>query len=121
MEGFKANVNLRPFFENSYGYAVFESIKPTEERRFVQEAAWIVDGAYGEGAVYINTSKTVDGSLDNVQTGTSTMLQASKGEHVGLKTPYAMIIFFKTQRDYARFATVGKNTFEFGDGVKVVP
>ena len=95
MEGFKANVNLRPFFENSYGYAVFESIKPTEERRFVQEAAWIVDGAYGEGAVYINTSKTVDGSLDNVQTGTSTMLQASKGEHVGLKTPVCHDHFFQ--------------------------
>ena len=120
MDIFKANVNLRPYFENSYGYAVFESIKTTEERRFVKKAAWVVDGAYGQGAVYINTAKTVNGTADNVQTGTSKMLQATKRQHKGLKTPYPMIIFFETQQDYAKFATVGKDTFEFGPGTKVM-
>ena len=122
MEEFKAMVNLRPYFENSYGYVVFESIKTTEANRFVTDGSWVVDGAYGKGAVYVNLSKTVDGIADNVQTGTSTMLQASKGQHVGLKTPYPMIIFLQTQPDYQKFAMVGNN-FEFGgdEYVLVVP
>ena len=85
---------------------------------------WVVGGAYGEGAVYINTSQTVDGFADNVQTGTSTMLQATKGSAytygLALKTPDPMIIFFETQQDYAKFATVGKDTFEFGPGATVM-
>ena len=115
-EEFKKNVNVRPYFENSYGYAVFESIRTTEEKQFVSDAAWVVGGAYGEGAVYINPSKTVDGIADNVQTGTSKMLQATKGTAYGLKTPYPMIIFFLTQWTYEKFATVGFHTIEFGSG-----
>ena len=105
MEGFKANDKCRPYFENSYGYAVFESI--------VKGGAFIVGGAYGDGAVYRNTSKTVDGTADNVQTGTSKMLQMSLGGQLGVET-YAMIIFFETQQEYEKFTTVGTNTFEFG-------
>ena len=125
-EEFKQNVNLRSYFENWYGYAVFESIKTTEEKRFASDAAWVVNGTYGEGAVYINTAKTVECIADNVQTGTSTMLQAKKGSgaylnpYFGLKTPYPMIIFFKTQQDYEKFAMVGMYTFEFGHGKQVV-
>ena len=78
MEGFKANDKCRPYFENSYGYAVFESI--------VKGGAFIVGGAYGDGAVYRNTSKTVDGTADNVQTGTSKMLQVSLGGQLGVET-----------------------------------
>jgi len=46
--------------------------------------------------------------------------QASKGSFLGLKTPYPMIIFFETKQDYEKFAMVGKDTFEFGHGKKVV-
>ena len=111
MEGFKANDKCRPYFENSYGYAVFESI--------VKGGAFIVGGAYGDGAVYRNTSKTVDGTADNVQTGTSKMLQVSLGGQLGVET-YGMIIFFETQLEYEKFTTVGTNTFEFGADAKVV-
>jgi len=111
MEGFKANDKCRPYFENSYGYAVFESI--------VKGGAFIVGGAYGDGAVYSNTSKTVDGTADNVQTGTSKMQQVSVGGTLGVET-YAMIIFFETQQEYEKFTTVGTNTFEFGADAKVV-
>ena len=111
MEGFKASDKCRPYFENSYGYAVFESI--------VKDGANKVGVASGEGTVYINTAETVDDIIYNQETGTSNMMQVSLGEHLGVET-YAMVMFFETQQDYEKFATVGHHTFEFGAEAKVV-
>merc|ERR1712194_280758 len=97
--------------ENSYGYAVFDSI--------VKGGAFIVGGAYGEGGVYVNKTKTVDGTADNKQTGTSKMMQFSLGGQLGAET-YSMIIFFETQNDYEKFAVEGTEKFEFGADAKVV-
>ena len=98
MEGFKASDKCRPYFENSYGYAVFESI--------------VKDGANKVGVAS-------DDIIYNQETGTSNMMQVSLGEHLGVET-YAMVIIFETQQDYEKFATVGHHTFEFGAEAKVV-
>jgi len=78
----------------------------------VKDGANTVGFASGEGTVYINTAKTVDGTIYNQETGTSNMLQVSMGGHLGVET-YAMVIFFETQQ-------VGHHTFEFGAETKVV-
>ena len=94
------------------GIAVFESI--------VKDGANAVGFASGEGTVYINTAKTVDGTIYNQETGTSNMLQINMGGHLGVETYDMLFCLFETQQDYEKFATVGHHTFEFGAEAKVV-
>ena len=109
MDRFKKQENCNPYFENAYGYAVFENI--------TKAGILFIGGATGKGNVYINNNNKdakEDGTADKV--GTSTMFQASLGPQFGGQI-YSMIIFFETERDYENFIV---DNFEFGADANVV-
>lgn len=88
---FKASPEVRWFFENSYGYALFP---------VVGKAAFIVGGAYGEGQVY---------RAEQV-TGTTNLFHGSIGFQVGGQA-FSEIIFFQDKRAYDAF-TRGQYEFD---------
>jgi len=94
---FKASPQVKPFFDNAYGYAVF----PT-----VGKAAFVVGGAYGEGKVYRG------GKL----TGTAKLMHASIGWQLGGKA-YSEIVFFQDKRAYETFTS---GEFAFGAQAEAV-
>jgi len=87
----------RPFFANSYAYAIF----PT-----VGEGGFIVGAALGKGRVYVH------GRL----VGDSTMTQVSAGFQAGGKA-YSQIIFFADKRALDEFES---GSFEFQAGASAV-
>ncbi len=88
---FKGSPTVKPFFSNSYGYAVFPSIG---------KGAVGVGGAYGKGQVYRG---------DKV-TGYTSMKQLTIGFQLGGQS-YSQIIFFQNKSAYDKFTT---GEFEFG-------
>ena len=88
---FKGSPVVKPFFANSYGYAVFPSIG---------KGAIGIGGAYGKGQVYRG---------DKV-TGYTSMKQLTIGFQLGGQS-YSEIIFFQNKESYDKFTT---GEFEFG-------
>mmetsp|Transcript_6500 Transcript_6500/g.7217 ORF Transcript_6500/g.7217 Transcript_6500/m.7217 type:complete len:177 (+) Transcript_6500:55-585(+) len=104
MEQFKKQESCKPYFEDSYGYAVFESI--------TKAGIFFVGGATGTGTVFVAGKDGVEAR----KIGTSTMMQASLGPQFGGQV-YSMIIFFNTEQDCEKFKT---DNFEFGADANVV-
>jgi lipid-binding SYLF domain-containing protein len=87
---FKASPQLTKFFKNSYGYAIFPTIG---------KGGFVVGGAYGEGTVFKQGSKT----------GTSSMVQVTVGFQLGGQA-FSEIIFFQNEKAYQNFTS---GNFEF--------
>lgn len=90
---FRAQPELKRYFENAYAYAVF----PT-----VGTAAFFLGGAYGTGMVY------EEGRL----AGSAKLTKASIGFQVGGEA-YSEIIFFRSRHGFERFKRGGV-AFEAG-------
>ncbi len=97
MEEFKKQEALKPYFESSYGYAIFP---------LIAKAGIGIGGAGGKGEVYI--IHKIGGKEE--LTGTATMGQVSLGFQFGAQA-YSEIIFFETEREYKHFTA---DSFEFG-------
>lgn len=87
---FEASPNVKSFFENAYGYAVFPA---------VGKGAIGIGGAYGKGQVYI----------DHKIVGTITLRKISVGFQVGGQA-FSEIIFLKDKRAFNEFTG---GTYEF--------
>jgi lipid-binding SYLF domain-containing protein len=87
---FKESPVVKPFFSNSYGYAVFPTIG---------KGGIGIGGAHGSGQVY------VDGKL----TGKTSMTQVNIGFQFGGQA-FSQIIFFEDQRAYKEYTS---GEFEF--------
>jgi lipid-binding SYLF domain-containing protein len=87
---FRQSSEVRPFFEKSYGYAVFPVIG---------KAGYVIGGAYGIGRVYRGGSHV----------GDSTMSQATIGWQLGGQA-YSQIIFLENKRAFDEFTS---GNFEF--------
>ncbi|MFK8018941.1 MAG: YSC84-related protein [Pseudomonadales bacterium] len=87
---FRASTVTQPYFEHSYGYAIF----PT-----VGKGGFVVGGAFGKGKVFRQ------GELS----GQSSLTQLSLGFQAGLQA-YSEIIFFQDERAYREFIS---GSFEF--------
>lgn len=96
MENFKKQESLKPYFDNSYAYAVFSTLGKV--------AFFFVGVAGGKGDVYINNK---DGSEKLV--GEATVIQVNAGFQLG-GTVYSEIIFFETEKDFDNFTS---GNFEF--------
>jgi len=94
---FKKADTVKPFFENSYGYAVFPTIG---------KGGIGVGGAYGTGQVYAQGKPT----------GTVKMFKGSIGFQFGGQA-FSQLIFFEDKRAFDEF-TGGE--FEFDAGVSAV-
>jgi len=90
IENFKKSDQVKEFFNNAYGFAIFPTIG---------KGGFGIGGAYGEGSVYKQGKKT----------GTTTMAQVTIGFQVGGQA-FSEIIFFKNKASYDKF--IGGN-FEF--------
>ena len=87
---FKQSEQVNKFFENAYGYAIFPS---------VGKGGFGIGGAYGEGSVYKQGTKT----------GTVTLTQLTIGFQIGGQA-FSEIIFFKDEEAYNTFTN---GNFEF--------
>ena len=87
------NAGAGPFFDKSYGYAVFPSIG---------KGGLVVGAAHGDGRVY-KQGKYV---------GDTSMTQVSVGAQIGGEA-YRQIIFFENQAAFDQFTS---GNFEFGAG-----
>jgi lipid-binding SYLF domain-containing protein len=88
---FRAEKEVRPFFDKSYGYAVFPMIG---------KAGYVIGGAHGSGRVYRGGSHV----------GDSTMNQVTVGWQLGGQA-YSQVIFFENKRAFDEFTS---GNFEFG-------
>lgn len=82
---------VKPFFENSYGYVVFPTIG---------KGGLVIGGAYGKGQVYQNGTVT----------GIAQLVKFSVGWQAGGQA-YSQMIFFQDKRAYDEF-TSGEFTFD---------
>ena len=94
---FKKAEAVKPFFENSYGYAVFPTIG---------KGGIGVGGAYGTGQVY----------AQGTPTGTVKMFKGTIGFQLGGQA-FSQIIFFEDKRAFDEFTS---GEFEFDAGVSAV-
>ena len=94
---FESSPSVKPFFENSYGYAVFPSIG---------KGGFLVGGAHGKGKVYVN---------DEV-TGTISMTKLTVGFQWGAQV-FSEIIFLQDKRAYDEFTS---GTYEFDTSVSAI-
>jgi lipid-binding SYLF domain-containing protein len=94
---FKKADTVKPFFENSYGYAVFPTIG---------KGGIGIGGAYGTGQVYARGKPT----------GTAKIFKATIGFQWGGQA-FSQMIFFEDKRAFEEFT--GGN-FEFDAGVSAV-
>jgi len=85
IDKFKSSEQVKPFFENAYGYAVFP---------LIGKGGLGVGGAYGQGHVY----------RDGKVTGKSKLVKLSFGFQAGGQG-FCEIIFFKDQRAYDEFTS----------------
>jgi lipid-binding SYLF domain-containing protein len=97
IENFKQSDVVKPFFENSYGYAVFPTIG---------KGGIGIGGSYGSGQVY----------AQGVPTGIAKLFKGSIGFQLGGQA-FSQMIFFKDKRAFEEFT--GGN-FEFDAGVSAV-
>ena len=91
IDKFKSSAQVKPFFENAYGYAVFP---------LIGKGGLGVGGAYGQGQVYR------EGNV----TGKTRLVKLSFGFQAGGQG-FCEIIFFKDQRAYDEF-TSGEFAFD---------
>ncbi len=94
---FKKSDATKPFFKNSYGYAVF----PT-----VGKGGIGIGGAYGKGKVYKKSKFT----------GTVSLAKLSIGFQLGGQA-FSEIIFFQDKRSYTEFIS---GSFEFDASASAV-
>ena len=94
---FESSPNVKPFFENAYGFAVF----PT-----VGKGAIGIGGAYGKGKVYV----------DDRVVGTITLRKLSVGLQMGGQA-FSEIIFLKDRRAFEEFTG---GTYEFDASASAV-
>lgn len=87
---FKKSAQVKKFFDNAYGYAIFPTIG---------KGGFGIGGSYGEGSVYEQGKKT----------GTTTMAQITIGFQLGGQA-FSEIIFFKNKQSYNNFIS---GNFEF--------
>jgi lipid-binding SYLF domain-containing protein len=87
---FRESNEVRPFFNRSYGYAVFPTIG---------KAGYVIGGAYGKGRVY----------RGGTHVGDSAMTQVTVGFQLGGQA-YSQIIFFEDKRAFDEFT---RDNFEF--------
>lgn len=85
------------FFGNSYGYAVFPTIR---------QGGLMIGGARGTGRVF----------RQGQHVGDTTMTQVSVGAQIGGRA-YSMIIFFEDERAFREFTN---GNFEFGADAQAV-
>ncbi|EJK66656.1 hypothetical protein THAOC_12403 [Thalassiosira oceanica] len=107
METFKKHDALKPYFEQSYGCAVFGQI--------AKGGIFFVGGAYGTGDVY-KFERTGE-ETKFTRTFKANLMQVSAGWILGGEV-YQEIIFFETEEDYSRFTSA--ENFEFGADAKAV-
>ena len=100
MDTFKKQEVLKPYFENSYGCAVFSSV--------ANGGIFFVGGGYGKGSVYKLPSEEIIGSVG--------LIQASGGFDFGGEV-YQEIIFFEAESDFTRFTY---KDFEWSADAKAV-
>jgi lipid-binding SYLF domain-containing protein len=94
---FEKSPEVKPYFENSYGYAVFPN---------VGKGGVVVGAAYGTGQVY----------HDGQVTGVAELVEGSIGFQIGGQV-FSQIIFFKDERAYEEFTS---GEFEFDAGASAV-
>ena len=87
---FKRSPQVKPYFQNAYGYAVFPTIG---------KGAVVIGGAYGSGQVY----------RQGVATGSSALVKMSIGFQMGGQA-FSEVIFFQDKRAYDEFT---QGSFEF--------
>ena len=97
IDTFKKSAAVQPFFDNSYGYAVFPTIA---------KGGVGIGGAYGTGQVYANGKPT----------GTAKLFKASIGLQFGGQA-FSQMIFFQDKRSFEEFTS---GNFEFDAGVSAV-
>ena len=97
LDVFESSPEVGPFFESSYGYAVF----PT-----VGKGGFVVGGAYGKGRVYQNHKPV----------GKVVLSELSVGFQMGGQA-YSEIIFLQDKRAFEEFTRGG---FEFDAGISAV-
>jgi len=102
MEHFKKQESLKPYFDNAYGFVVFEKLG--------KGAFFFVGAAAGQGDVFINNK---DGTEKKV--GRATVIQATGGFVFG-GAIYSQIIFFETEKDFQTFTS---GNFEFSGEAQV--
>ena len=94
---FKKSPVVRPFFQNSYGYAVFP---------LVGKGGFVIGASYGEGLVYENGRVT----------GNTSLIKATLGFQVGGQA-LSEIIFFQDKRAYDEFTS---GNFQFDASASAV-
>lgn len=97
VEVFAKSPVVKPFLDNSYGYAVF----PT-----VGKGGFVVGGSYGTGRVYAQGKAT----------GTAKLIKATIGFQAGGQA-FSQMVFFEDQRAYEEFTS---GSFELDAGVSAV-
>jgi len=97
INNFKKSPAVRPFFQNSYGYAVFP---------LVGKAGFFVGGAFGKGLVYRGGHVT----------GKSSLFKGSFGFQLGGQA-FSQIIFFQDKRAYDEFTS---GSFQFDASASAV-
>ena len=102
MDIFQKQEQLKPYFANAYGYAVFPHIA---------KGGIGIGGAGGGGEVYVSNK---DGTFRKV--GESKMIQISFGFQFGGQV-YSEIIFFESEKDFKNFTD---GNFEFGADANAV-
>ncbi|MDF0673635.1 MAG: hypothetical protein P0120_04740 [Nitrospira sp.] len=85
IDKFKSSEQVKPFFENAYGYAVFP---------LIGKGGLGVGGAYGQGQVY----------REGKVTGKTRLIKLSFGFQAGGQG-FCEIIFFKDKRAYDEFTS----------------
>ncbi len=94
---FESSPNVKPFFEESYAFAVFPSIS---------QGGFGLGGAYGEGKVYV----------DNRVVGAITLSEMSFGFQIGGQI-FSEIIFLQDERAFDEFT---QGTYEFSADASAV-
>ena len=97
IDTFKKSPQVKPFFNNAYGYAVFP---------LVGKGGFVIGGGYGKGKVYRRGTVT----------GTATLIEGSIGFQAGGQA-YSEIIFFQDKRAYDEFTS---GSFEFDASASAV-
>lgn len=136
LDTFRGHESLKPYFENSYGFVIFDKIGKvspacgcswdwnvilihtiliyticTAMTIFQKQGGMGVGGAFGMGSVYVNNR---DGTETLV--GYSNMIQISVGLQLGGQV-FSQIIYFQYEQDFERFTS---GSFEFGVDAQVV-
>jgi lipid-binding SYLF domain-containing protein len=88
---FREASETRPYFDKSYGYAVFP---------FIGKGGYVIGAAHGKGRVY----------RGGTHVGDSAMTQLTVGFQLGGQA-YSQVIFFEDKRAFDEFAS---GNFEFG-------